>query len=1294
MAATSAPPPHNELHHSQPHTLKLLSINIRGLNTPEKRSHLLHSLKQAKIHIALIQETHFRTDSTPKLHNSHFPMTFHATNSEAKSKGVSILFAKHCPFQVTDVQRDPLGRFLFIKGNIHQKTFTIANIYAPNSGQVTFFHSTLQLLSSFYSGTLIVGGDLNVPLTPSVDTSNGTSSLTYRALRSIKQQLSNLLLHDTWRTLHPKEKDFTFFSPPHNKYSRIDHFFLSQKDLTFLTKATIEPSLLSDHSPITMTLQFSTLRPRTRIWRLDSSLLTDEADVRRLSTYLSDFFSTNTSTDVTPAITWAAHKCVIRGELMSIAAQRNKLRFTRINDLTTRIRRLEQTHKASLAAATLTELIQAREELLETLNVTLKRKFALTQKLYYEFGNKAGKFLARALQTRKASNTIHKIISPAGEALVTNEDIAEQFTQYFSKLYNLPPSTSTTDAPMDRPSAIKEFLAQYGPTPLSPEDAQSLDLPLSVTELQAALKQMKKGKSPGPDGLSACYYTSFGNILLPHLTKALNNLTPDSIANKDLLEAHITLLPKPGKDPTLVTNYRPISLLNVDLKLYAKALANRILPFIPNLISLDQVGFVPGREARDNTTKALNIHHWLRRTSTPGFFLSLDAEKAFDRVAWDYMEASLRRIGLPPLMLQMVLALYSFPKARIRVNGELSGAFSVSNGTRQGCPLSPLIFILTMEPMLRRLKDNPAIKGVGVLHNQYKLAAYADDILLFLTDPITTIPNLLADFTLFKNLSNLQINFEKSKALNITLPITTVALCKHNFPFSWENSDISYLGIKLTTNLSDLYAKNFLPLILSIQSDLRKWHLGSFSWLGRIAILKMNILPRILYLLQAIPINLPTSFFLSYKRICRNFIWATKAPRLSWVRLTLPKQLGGLGLPDIQKYHWACHLTRVVDWHIHRPSKDWITLEDSLTSIPIANSPWITPRLIPRDFSSHPLIGATLSIFKLACKLLKTSPSPGPMTPLDNNPGFPPGLTLKDKTLTTHTTQARANQFFRNGSLLSQPLLAANLPNHEIPFFKYLQLRHFLQTTPHMSHWHRDHTPFELLCLSTEPQNHLISTLYALLFSGHQIKQDKLVLQWENDLSINLSPNEWGQIFTLMHKGSINVSTQENRYKLFSKWYRTPEKIHHFHPTIPPTCWRCGADRGTLLHIWWDCNLIRPFWQEINQLITQITTFQMAPSPALYLLHHTHASLRSYKKSLTLHLINAANLCIPALWRNTTPPTVQDWIRRVDRIADMENLISQSTDHPTKFYVTWASWLHYKQTQSRTSTSQILPGSL
>lgn len=190
---------------------------------------------------------------------------------------------------------------------------------------------------------------------------------------------------------------------------------------------------------------------------------------------------------------------------------------------------------------------------------------------------------------------------------------------------------------------------------------------------------------------------------------------------------------------------------------------------------------------------------------------------------------------------------------------------------------------------------------------------------------------------------------------------------------------------------------------------------------------------------------------------------------------------------------------------------------------------------------------------------------------------------------------------------------------------------------------------------------------------------------------MDLSSQEWDSIFTLMHKGSINVSTQENRYKVFSKWYRTPDKVHHFYPTIPPTCWRCGSAKGTLLHIWWNCSLIQPFWRAIHRLIAQISTYSPAFTPERYLLHHTPVSSGSYKKSLTIHLINAANLCIPTLWRNTSPPTVQDWIRRVDKIAEMENLICQANDNPTKFNTTWASWLHFRQSPTQTTQPTSSP---
>lgn len=555
--------------------------------------------------------------------------------------------------------------------------------------------------------------------------------------------------------------------------------------------------ILSDHNPITLTLNFPITMIRSQIWNLDNFLITDPEITQTISKNLAHYFTENLQLDSSPEAIWAAHKCVIRGEFISMAPTRNKLRKARIEELTKHISSLEQKHKASLVTEVLTELIHTREELLGELHKTLNRKYALTQKVFYEFGKKPGKLLARALKVKKAAHTIHRITDPAGNTLEKAEEITDQFVQYFSKLYNLP-NPQLTSTSTDWATTIQEFLKKYTPSPLTTKESTDLDLPLSIEETLNALKQLKLGKSPDPDGLTLSYYKSFPDTLIPQLVKVFNNLTPSSIASKEILETHITLIPKPDKDPTLVTNYCPISLLNIDVKLYAKALANRILPLIPRLISLDQICFVPGREARDNTTKALNIHHWLSIMSTQGFLLSLDAETAFDRVARDYMEATLRAVGIPQCLLQIILALYSSPSAKIRVNGCLSGAFSFSSGMRQGCPLSPLIFILTIEPLLHRLKENPDIKGLKINHKQYKVVAYADNVLLFLTDPVTTIAKLLKDLSLFK--SNLQTNFSKLKALNITLPSTLVTQCKNNFSFGWEPQAITYWVSKSLLN--------------------------------------------------------------------------------------------------------------------------------------------------------------------------------------------------------------------------------------------------------------------------------------------------------------------------------------------------------------------------------------------------------------------------------------------------------------------------------------------------------------
>lgn len=117
----------------------------------------------------------------------------------------------------------------------------------------------------------------------------------------------------------------------------------------------------------------------------------------------------------------------------------------------------------------------------------------------------------------------------------------------------------------------------------------------------------------------------------------------------------------------------------------------------------------------------------------------------------------------------------------------------------------------------------------------------------------------------------------------------------------------------------------------------------------------------------------------------------------------------------------------------------------------------------------------------------------------------------------------------------------------------------------------RQFTPFERLCTQTRPHSRLISSKHNLIFTDLQANESLACRNWEKDLSISLSAGNWKQIFLNIHKGSSNVTAQENRYKIQSRWYRTPALLNKFYPATPETCWRCHQDRGTLLHNWWSC---------------------------------------------------------------------------------------------------------------------------
>lgn len=163
--------------------------------------------------------------------------------------------------------------------------------------------------------------------------------------------------------------------------------------------------------------------------------------------------------------------------------------------------------------------------------------------------------------------------------------------------------------------------------------------------------------------------------------------------------ALISLLLKPNKDPTLCSSYCPLLLINTDIKMISKALSMRLEKAIHILIHPDQTGFIKNRHSSNNMRCLFNLINISQNQKTITSIISLDAEKAFDRVNWTFLFSTLHRFGFGESFIKWIKILYNSPTASVITNGITSQRFTLNRGTRQGCPLSPLLFALFIEPL-------------------------------------------------------------------------------------------------------------------------------------------------------------------------------------------------------------------------------------------------------------------------------------------------------------------------------------------------------------------------------------------------------------------------------------------------------------------------------------------------------------------------------------------------------------------------------------------------------------------
>ncbi|KAL2224581.1 UNVERIFIED_CONTAM: Retrovirus-related Pol polyprotein from type-2 retrotransposable element R2DM [Sesamum indicum] len=370
---------------------------------------------------------------------------------------------------------------------------------------------------------------------------------------------------------------------------------------------------------------------------------------------------------------------------------------------------------------------------------------------YLKEGDRNTKFFHDMVKRNAARNSITAVTRADGTIITSADAIAQEFVDYYTTLLG----TESHTIPVD------DGVFDYGPK-LSSELTDELCREVTAMEVKDAIFNINDNKAPGPDGYSSCFFKKAWNVVGDQVCRAVLDFFRNGRMLRQLNHTVIALVPK-SEHSSSVADYRSISCCNVIYKAITKIISDRLAPALEHLIDHCQSAFIGGRNITDNIFLAQEmVQQYSRKRISPRCTINIDLRKAYDSVSWTFLSRVLHGYGFPPMFIAWIMECVCTSSFSVSLNGSLHGFFPGKKGLQQGDPMSPALFLLSMEYLSRMIKRKTSNSDFNYHPKCEKLKIthllFADDLMLFSRGDLPSIHILMECLKVFRDVSGLSVN--------------------------------------------------------------------------------------------------------------------------------------------------------------------------------------------------------------------------------------------------------------------------------------------------------------------------------------------------------------------------------------------------------------------------------------------------------------------------------------------------------------------------------------------------------